>query len=307
MSSVGTSDEWREQGLDEEQIEDYVHQRKLLYDVNSGNKKKTGKNAKLLFGNNGTVNVRELNPHIIHPLSSDDPTGGSKIVAIGKPSSGKTTLVSSILYYKKHIFPIAQVQSGTEDSNSTYSKIFPNLFIYPKLNETAIENFIRRQKIAKKHLQNPWSVLLLDDCTDDPKILKKPLFQGIFKNSRQWSMLHILSLQYGLDVMPVIRTCIDGSFILREASRRNRKVLWENFASAIPTNDDFADLMDELTTDYTSIFINNRVQSNNFEDCVFYYRCDLDRIPKNWSFGAKPYWDFHSERYDENYVDPLVV
>lgn len=308
MSQVATSEELRQLGFDDEQIEDTVHQRKLLYDVNGDySKTKTGKNVKYLFNTNGVVNVKELNPHIIHPLSVDDTTGGSKIVAIGKPGVGKTTIVSSILYHKKHIFPVAQVQSGTEDSNATYSKLFPNLFIYPKLNEPAIENFIKRQKQAKKYLQNPWGILLLDDCTDDPKILKKPLFQGIFKNGRQWSMLHILSLQYALDITPTLRCCTDGAFILRESSRRARKVLWENYASAIPTLDDFSDLLDELTTDYTSMFINNRVQSNQFEDCVFYYKVDLDSMPKNWSFGAKAYWDFHEQRYDKTYVDPLVA
>jgi hypothetical protein len=307
MSLVGTSEQWRKQDLDEEQIEDNVHQRKLLYDVSKSNSKRNSKNSKLLFGNNGEVNVKELNPHMIHPLSVDDATGGSKIVVIAKPGFGKSRLISSLLYYKKHIFPVAQIMSGTEDSNAFYSDKFPNLFIYPKLNVPAIESFVKRQKYAKKHLQNPWAVQLLDDCTDDPKILKSPLFQGIFKNGRQWSMFHILSLQYSMDILPVIRTCVDGTFLLREGSRRNRKVLWENYAACIPTFDDFCDLMDEITVDYTSMFINNRVQSNNFDDCVFYYRANLDKMPEKWKFGCKPYWDFSSQRYDNNYVDPVIV
>ena len=148
MSLVGTSEQWREQGLDEEQIGDHVNQRKILYDVGAGSKKKTGKNMKLLFGNNGEVNIKELNPHIIRPFTASDKTGGSKIVIIGKPKTGKSRLISSLLYYKKHIFPVAQIQSGTEDSNEYYKNIFPNLFIYPKLNTSAIENFIKRSEIC---------------------------------------------------------------------------------------------------------------------------------------------------------------
>jgi hypothetical protein len=228
-------------------------------------------------------------------------------VVIGKPRSGKSRLISSLLYFKKHIFPVAQVQSGTEDSNEYYSKIFPNLFIYPKLNTHAIEEFIKRQKLAKKYLENPWSVLLLDDCTDDPKILKTPLFQGIFKNSRQWDMWTIVSLQYAGDLLPVIRTCVDGSFLLRESSRRNRQKLWENYASAIPTMDDFCDVMDEMTNDYTSIYIDNIGQSNNFDDCVFWYKANLDRMPEKWQFGCKPYWEHSIARYDQSYTDPLIA
>lgn len=307
MSQVGTSEQWREQGLDEEQIEDYVHQRKLLYDVNQSTGKRTGKNSKYFFSNTGAVNIKELNPHIIRPFAVSDKNGGSKTVVVGKPKSGKSRLISSLLYLKKHIFPVAQIQSGTEDSNEYYKSKFPNLFIYPKLNTDAIESFIKRQKIAKKHLENPWAILLLDDCTDNPKTLKSPLFQGIFKNGRQWDLWHILSLQYSMDVLPVIRTCVDNSFLLRESSRRGRKTLFENYASAIPTLEDFNDIMDEITVDYTSLFIDNSVQSNNFEDCVYYYRANLDRIPENFKFGCQAYWDFHNERYNKNYVDPVVV
>jgi hypothetical protein len=307
MSQVGTSQEWRDQDMDEEQIADNVTQRKLLYDVSKGSKKKTGKNKQLIFDKEGEVNIKEFNPHQIAPYMSEEKTGGSKTVVIGKPRVGKSRLIGSLLYFKKHIFPVAQIQSGTEDSNAYYANIFPNLFIYPKYNAKAIEEFIKRQKLAKKYLENPWGVLLLDDCTDDPKVLKTPLIQGIFKNSRQWDMWTILSLQYSGDILPVIRTCVDGSFLLRESSRRNRMKLWENYAAAIPTFDDFQDLMDEMTGDYTSIYIDNLGQSNKFDDCVFWYKANLDRIPQKWQFGAKPYWEHSIARYDQNYTDPLIV
>ena len=140
-------------------------------------------------------------------------------------NTGKTTLITSLLYAKKHIFPVGMIMSGTEDSNGHYRKIFPSTFVYNKLVEDRVENFVKRQKIAKKHLPNPWAVLLLDDCTDDPKLFNKPLFQGLYKNGRHWKMWYILSLQYCMDVKPVIRTNIDGTFILREPSLKNRRVV----------------------------------------------------------------------------------
>ena len=99
-------------------------------------------------------------------------------------NTGKTTLITSLLYAKKHIFPVGMIMSGTEDSNGHYRKMFPSTFVYNKLNEDQVENFVKRQKIAKKHLPNPWAVLFLDDCTDDPKLFNKPLFQGLYKNGR---------------------------------------------------------------------------------------------------------------------------
>ena len=89
------------------------------------------------------LNIRELDVDMIPPITAkmDDPShGGSKIVVIGKPGTGKTTLITSLLYQKKHIFPIGMVQSGTEDSNGHYRKIFPSSFVYNKLNEERVED-----------------------------------------------------------------------------------------------------------------------------------------------------------------------
>ena len=155
------------------------------------------------------VRIKQLNPDIIPPSTStmyNSDQGGSKIVIIGKPGTGKTTLIASLLYQKRNIFPIGLVMSGTEDSNGYYKTLFPSTFVYNKLEETKISDFISRQKIAKKHLTNPWGVLLLDDCTDDPKLFNKPLFHSLYKNGRHWKMWYILSLQYSHYLFALIQS-----------------------------------------------------------------------------------------------------
>jgi hypothetical protein len=220
-------------------------------------------------------------------------------------NTGKTTLITSLLYEKSHIFPIGLVMSGTEDSNGHYQKLFPSSFVYNSLREKKIEDFITRQKVAKMHVPNPWAILLLDDCTDDPKILSKPLFQGLYKNGRHWKMLYILSLQYCMDVKPVVRTNIDGTFILRESSIRNRKVLWENYASIIPDFSTFCAIMDQTTTDYTALYIHNSTQSNRIEDCVFWYRAKP--VPPGFKFGSHDFWKFDKQRLDPEYRDSFSL
>lgn len=244
--------------------------------------------------------IRELDPDIIAPSTrtfGNRDQGGSKTVIIGKPGTGKSTLITSLLYEKAHIFPSGVVMSGTEDSNHHYSRIFPGTFVFNSLNIDQINEYIKRQKLAKEHVDNPWSVLLLDDCTDDPKLFSTPLFQGIFKNGRHWKMWFILSLQYCMDVKPVIRTNIDGTFILRETGLRNRRALWENYASVIPDFTLFCTIMDQLTNDYTALYIHNQTQSNNWEDCVYWYKAKP--VPKDFKFGCDDFWRFHRKRYNE--------
>lgn len=220
-------------------------------------------------------------------------------------NTGKSTLIGNILYNFAHIFPVGQIYSGTEDSNHYYKKIFPNLFVYNDLNPERVIDFVRRQKIAvQQGVEVPWAIQILDDCTDDPKILTKKIFQGIFKKGRHWKMMFILSLQYSMDIKPVIRTNIDYTFILRETILSNREKLWKNYAGAINDFDDFCDILDQVTDDYSALVINNRVQSNKLEDIVYWYKAD-PKLLESFSFGCNEFWKWGNDRFEPTYVDPI--
>jgi hypothetical protein len=64
--------------------------------------------------------------------------------------------------------------------------------------------------------------------------------------------------------------------------------------------------MDQITEDYTALVINNRVQSNKMEDCLFWYKANPNKIPPNWKFGHKDAWNFNNERFDPLYVDSVL-
>tara|TARA_Y100000389_G_scaffold59415_1_gene55474 strand:- start:1906 stop:2694 length:789 start_codon:yes stop_codon:yes gene_type:complete len=254
------------------------------------------------------IEIHELDPDIIPPITSrfEDPNynGGCKLVIVGKPGTGKSTLIKALLYSKKHIFPVGMAMSGSEDSNYAYREIMPSTFVYNEYDEDKITQFIKRQKIAHNHLQNPWSVMILDDCTDDPRIFNKPLQQALYKKGRHWKMLYILSLQYAMDVKPVIRTNVDGIFILREPLLKNRESLYKNYASIIPDFQTFCDLMDQLTNDYCALYIHGATHTNTWQECVFYWKAPV--TPKDWKFGCQEYWDFHHARFNEKYKDEIV-
>ena len=257
---------------------------------------------------NQIIEIKELDPEIIPPLSNQihlpDYEGGSKIVVVGKPGTGKSSLIKGLLYSKRHIFPVGMVMSGSEDTNHSFSEIMPNTFIYNEYNEEKLKDFIRRQKLASQHLPCPWAFLVIDDCTDDPKIFNKPLQNALFKKGRHWKCLYLLALQYAMDIKPQIRTNIDGIFILREPIESNREKLYRNFASIIPSYDIFCELMDKLTEDYHAIYVHNFSKSNRWQDCVFYWRAPLP--PRGWKIGCPEFYDFHDQRYNTEYTDPIL-
>ena len=212
-------------------------------------------------------------------------------------NTGKSSLISSIMYEKSHIFPIGMAISGTEVSNHHYSSsILPSTFVYNSLEKSKIEDFLKRQDVAKAHLQNPWAFLVIDDCMDDPKLFNDPLFQKLFKNGRHAKCLFFLGLQYCLDVKPNIRVNIDGTFILREPNLKMRKSLYENYAGIFQDFSSFCTVLDQISDDYTALYIHNATTSNKIEDCVFWYKAKP--VPKDFKFGCKEFWDFHNERYD---------
>jgi hypothetical protein len=219
-------------------------------------------------------------------------------------NSGKTSTLTSLMYEKRHIFPIGMIFSGTEDSNGHWANHFPSTFIYNKLELDRVEDFVRRQKFAKKHLTNPWGLLLLDDCADESKMLNSQLFKSIFKNGRHWKMWFVLSVQYASDIKPVLRSNVDFTFIMRESSIKNRKTIWENYAGVIDDFHTFNILMDEITNDYTALVINNAIQSNKLEDCVFWYKGK--KVPDDFKFGSDDYWDYHYARYNQEYKEPII-
>lgn len=212
-----------------------------------------------------------------------------------------TTIIKNFAYEKSHIFPTVQVVSGTENENHFYKSWIPDTFIFDEYSHDTFAKTIERQQIAIKYLENPYLFCLWDDCTDDNKMFNHKLIHGLYKKGRHWFMLHMLSLQYCMTIKPVIRTNLDGTFLLRENQLRNRKSLFENFSAAIPDFRDFCDILDQVTSDFAAIYINNQVPSTKFEDCVFWYKAK-NEIPDDWRFGCKEIWDSYEKRYDKRGV-----
>ena len=241
----------------------------------------------------------------IHEFPLHEIKYNSKTVIIGKPATGKSTLIRDYIKALRHLYPTAKVFSGTEENNHFYSAMIPDLFIHGEYTEEEMENFAKRQKLAMNDPNtDPRALLVLDDCSDDPKFFHRPLFQKFFKNGRQWEMGLVLALQYGMDIRPVIRTNIDYVFLFREPNEKNRKSLYENYAGIIGSYNDFCDVMDQLTEDFTAVVIDNRKQSNNLSDCVYYYKARIhdDTI----EFGADEYRQWAEQRYNTSYTPPVI-
>lgn len=237
----------------------------------------------------------------------------SKIVIIGKPATGKSTLIRDIIKTFRHLIPVAKIFCESDKYNHFYSNMFHDLYVIDDYSEDEMEKFVKRQLVAMqnnpesepyKNRNNPLSkaMLVLDDCSDDPKFFNRPLFQKCMKNGRHWDMMLLLGLQYSMDIRPAIRATIDYVFIYQDHVEKNRKSLYDNYATVVGSYQDFCDVMDQVTGDYTALVIDNREQETGHAK-FYYYKA---KMHNDFKFGCTEYQQSAEQRYNTKYVPPVV-
>tara|TARA_Y100000389_G_scaffold117754_1_gene114930 strand:+ start:747 stop:1529 length:783 start_codon:yes stop_codon:yes gene_type:complete len=229
-------------------------------------------------------------------------------VLIGKRNTGKSTLVTDILYHKKHL-PAGIVMSATEEGNHHYQQFVPDLFIYGDYDKDAIERVLERQRqILLRNKPISPAFILLDDCMYDKKFMKDTCIRKCFMNGRHWKIFFMLTMQYCMDLTPDLRANVDYVFILRENIIQNREKLYKAFFGIFPTFDMFNQIMNACTENYECLVLDNTSKSNKIEDCVFWYKAKLH---PQFRIGSPQLWNYHKKHYNPTHgisnVDPTKV
>jgi len=219
-------------------------------------------------------------------------------VFIGKRGTGKSTLVTDILYCKKHL-KAGIVMSATEEGNHHYKQYVPDLFIYGDYEREAIERVLDRQKqLIGAGKKDTGAFILLDDCMYDRKFMKDVCIRQCFMNGRHWKIFFMLTMQYCMDLTPDLRANVDYVFILRENVIQNREKLYKAFFGIFPTFDMFNQVMTACTENYECLVLDNTSKSNKIQDCVFWYKA---KIRQNFRIGSPALWNYHKKNYNPNH------
>lgn len=228
-------------------------------------------------------------------------------VFVGKRRSGKSYLLRNLMCIHKDI-PVGTCISGTEKANPFFSEFLPKPFIHHRMNPLIIKNTLKRQEMIKKLLQkekdpevkkkiDPRAFLILDDCLYDKSWTRDEHIREIFMNGRHFDLMFLITMQYPLGIPPELRTNVDYTFIFREPSVNNRKRIYDNYASCIPTFQEFCDIMDKCTENYECVVIKQLATTNKLEDQVFWYKA-----PKVEDFhvGMAKFWEKQETSEDED-------
>ncbi|HMP28072.1 MAG TPA: Hint domain-containing homing endonuclease [Saprospiraceae bacterium] len=218
-----------------------------------------------------------------------------------------TTFMENMAYYRKHAYPVARIFMGTEDAYKRFCSIFPPLYVSNYWDEDEEQKHVLRQRTCEmengRGYPGNYAINIIDDVSDDPKVYKTKLMRGLFKlGSQHWAQLLMIGSQYAIDMPPDIRKAVSYVAIGREPEEIEREKLYKNFGGLAGSYGKFCDLMDQLTGDYTFLIFKKRSQSNELEECVFYYKT---KKLGDWKFGCKEYRAHSDERYDKTYVETI--
>ena len=246
------------------------------------------------------INIKKFDPTTIDPCRI--------CVFIGRRGTGKSILVTDILYHMRKI-PMGVVMSGTEESNEHYKEYIPDSFIYGQYEPEVIEKIITHQQSVIKKCKTPEEkentnnsvFMLLDDCMFDNKWTRDKNMRCIFMNGRHYRIFFMLTLQYCMDLPPSLRGQIDYVFILRDNILENKQKLYKHFFGIFPNFDSFNEVLTQCTENYECLVLNNRTTSNKIEDVVFWYKAKLNR---KFKMGSPSLWEHHRRNYNKNHDVP---
>ncbi len=234
------------------------------------------------------LKVKKYDPQVVKPFRIH--------LCVGKRGSGKSCLLVDLLYNMPNI-DFAVGMAPTEETLETFRKFLPETCIYNSFNLNKLEQLIALQReLARKKIVR--SVLvILDDCLYDKSVLKSSAMREIFLNGRHLHIAMIICAQYVMDLSPDLRTNVDYIYAMRENIIANRAKLHKFFYGMFEKYDDFAKCMDATTAAYGSMVLDNTSKSNEIEECVFWYRANVN-LPE-FKLGRSIYWKL-DKKYKKN-------
>ena len=228
-------------------------------------------------------------------------------VLLGKRDTGKSFMVRDLLYHQRDI-PVGAVISATECANRFYTHIIPKVFVHERPDPEIVSNVMKRQDKIHRRIRHemkrhgrsnidPRAFLILDDClAEGRRWIRHEAVQSAFLNGRHFNLLFIITLQYPMGLPPMLRGNVDFVFIHRDNLISNRKRIYENYAGMFPSFDYFCQVMDQTTSDFEVLVINNNSRSNKLQDQVFWYKAQSH---EGFRIGAAHYWEMCESSEDE--------
>ena len=209
------------------------------------------------------------------------------VLIIGKRGCGKSVLADNIVQClnKKNTSNISII-SPSEKSDPFYQPKYPNATFESDLNDGFLEKILHDAAVEKANSKivqmdpaventRKKNILVMDNYYVTKNEWSKSIAE-ILMNGRYYDFSYILTMQYSYAIPVSYRYNFDYIFLCRENATTSKIKLWENYAGVFPTFEIFDKVFDKCTENNRFMVIDNRTQSNNINDIVFWFKSEFE-------------------------------
>jgi hypothetical protein len=231
------------------------------------------------------------------------------IVAFGKRRTGKTWIVRNLLHLKRGVFNHGLVITKTK-FNGFWQNYFPMAVVHGDYDPKILEAFMKLQlnilseneKNPNKQI-NPWAVIVLDDVIADKHVRYCDTLATLFYNGRHFRIMLIVCSQYVFGLPPGLRSNVDYAFVLRQAQKRQRDQLAEDYADMVYDKDYFFNMLDTNTQDQHAMVVD--LSDPNIPPEEMFWQWKAEDVPL-FEIGSLPWkkkvWLDGEEKMKEHYT-----
>lgn len=157
------------------------------------------------------------------------------VLNIGKRRKGKTTLTDYLMYHKQHSFPGGIVFTHTK-FNGFWQKRVPAQMIHEKYDPAVLKALFDRNKAIIEDpgsTVNPAMFVIIDDCVSQQELMYDAMLKELASAGRHYKLFTIINTQYAYGISPLIRGNADFVVLFKQAQKRQRDAVAEDFLDSI--------------------------------------------------------------------------
>lgn len=210
------------------------------------------------------------------------------ILIVGKRRSGKSTLLRDILYHLRNKVDIPFAMTPTYETTAMFEGCMPSSHVFNDYNLEQVMNILNNLKALKEEKKERSTLLVLDDCMYDKKIMRSVEMRKIHMNGRHFNLYFINCVQYLMDIPSEIRSQIDYVFAFKDSIRKNREKLFNYFFGMFSTFRDFELVFSQCTNNYECLVLDASQCDNDISKGIHYYKANIN-IP-SFTIGRSIYF-----------------
>lgn len=227
---------------------------------------------------------------------------------IGRRNSGKTTLLTDILYQHQNRLEFGIAIAGSIGSAVDIRKYHPDTYIYEDFDPVVLEKFWQKVraingKLRRRGEQMVNFYVILDDTGFDERMWNDKTLKAMMMNGRQYNLDMYMCLQYMKGITTSMRGQVDYCYIFKEKAPDNIKKLYDTFAGGYFENRFvFESVFRTCTLDHRALVVRNSDnpdEDGDFEGGILFYKASASHPP--FTIGNDEMWRSHWAKYNDHY------